>query len=61
MAFPPVDAFDIDANRLRYLTPNVFKSSLAFGKTTLESKRSEINRLMQPVLLQMYLDESWEY
>ena len=56
-----INAFRVGANRLRHLTPEVFKSSLAFGKTMLEPKRSEINRLMQPVLLQMYLDESWEY
>ena len=56
-----MSAFEIDSNRLRHLTPEVFKSSLTFGKTMLESERSEINRLMQPVLLQMYLDESWEY
>ena len=56
-----MNAFRIAASRLRYLTPEVFKSSLAFGKTMLEPKRLEINRLMHPVLLQMYLDESWEY
>ena len=55
-----MNAFRIAASRLRYLTPEVFKSSLAFGKTMLEPKRLEINRLMHPVLLQMYLDESWE-
>jgi spermidine synthase len=43
----------------RYLTPEVFRSALVFGKGELESRNQEVNTLMRPVLLSLYLNESW--
>ncbi len=43
----------------RYLTPAVFRSALVFGKGELESRNHEVNTLMRPVLLSLYLHESW--
>ena len=43
----------------RYLTPDVFKSSLVFGKARLESQHDEVNTLMRPILLDLYLHASW--
>ncbi|MBI9087375.1 MAG: polyamine aminopropyltransferase [Desulfobacterales bacterium] len=43
----------------RYLTPEVFRRSLVFGKTELESPHTDVNTLMFPVLLNYYLKESW--
>jgi len=43
----------------RYLTPQVFHSSLVFGKGELEAGSDEVNTLMHPVLLSLYLHESW--
>ena len=43
----------------RYLTPDVFKSSLVFGKARLESQYDEVNTLMRPILLDLYLHASW--
>jgi spermidine synthase len=43
----------------RYLSEEVFQSSLVFGKGALTAKNSGINTLMEPVLLRYYQDESW--
>ena len=43
----------------RYLTPEVFKRTLVFGKNALHSSNIDINTLMFPVLLNYYLKESW--
>ncbi len=43
----------------RYLTPDVFRSALVFGKGELEADTDEVNTLMRPVLLGLYLHESW--
>jgi len=43
----------------RYLTPDVFRSALVFGKGELDSESDEVNTLMRPVLLGLYLHESW--
>lgn len=43
----------------RYITPEVFRSSLVFGKKELVSKYNEVNTLMYPILLHYYLKESW--
>jgi spermidine synthase len=51
-----IEAFPDDT---RYLTPDVFRSSLVFGKGELESQSDEVNTLMRPVLLSLYLHESW--
>ena len=42
-----------------YLTPEVFRSALVFGKGSLASKYDDVNTLMNPVILHRYLDESW--
>lgn len=43
----------------KYLTPEVFRKAMVFGKGMLETEQVEINTLMNPVLLRYYLDESW--
>ncbi|MCP4688101.1 MAG: polyamine aminopropyltransferase [Desulfobacterales bacterium] len=43
----------------RYLTPEVFKRALVFGKGELSSSHDEVNTLMFPILLDYYLRESW--
>lgn len=44
----------------QYLTPDVFRSSLVFGKGMLESEDDSVNTLMHPVLMYQYIDESWK-
>jgi spermidine synthase len=48
--------FSVETN---FLTPDVFRASLVFGKGELESKDTSINTLMSPILLSIYDDESW--
>ena len=55
-----LDHFGIPQDRLRYLTPEAFRSALTFGKGMLDSHSTEVNRLMHPVLLRFYLSESWQ-
>ena len=43
----------------RFLTPDVFKRQLIFGKNELISQNTEINTLLNPVLLSLYNHESW--
>jgi len=43
----------------RFLTPDLFRSQLIFGKGQLETKRQEINTILYPVLLTIYNNESW--
>ncbi len=43
----------------RFLTPELFRSQLVFGKGLLETKREEINTILYPVLLTIYNHESW--
>ena len=43
----------------RFLTPDVFKRQLIFGKNELVSQNTEINTLLNPVLLSLYNHESW--
>jgi spermidine synthase len=43
----------------RFLTPAVFRGAMVFGKGMLEARHSEVNTLMHPVLLDLYLSESW--
>lgn len=43
-----------------YLTPDGFLHSLTFGKGWLEPKHNDISTLMQPIILQRYLDDSWK-
>ncbi|MCD4817076.1 MAG: polyamine aminopropyltransferase [Candidatus Cloacimonetes bacterium] len=42
-----------------YLTPELFKRSLVFGKKSLISKHDDISTLMYPVILERYIRESW--
>ncbi len=43
----------------QYLTADILKASLAFGKNELESNKECINTLMQPCLLDLYEHYSW--
>nr|WP_319490335.1 polyamine aminopropyltransferase [uncultured Desulfobacter sp.] len=43
----------------RFLTPEVFKGELVFGKGMEQSRHTEINTLLFPVLLSYYNHESW--
>jgi spermidine synthase len=43
----------------RFLTPDLFRSELVFGKGQLETDRKEINTILYPVLLTIYNHESW--
>lgn len=54
-----IDTLDT-GNGTRYLTPDVFRSAMVFGKGRLESKHREINTLMRPVLLDLYTREGWK-
>ncbi len=44
-----------------FITPEKFASQLIFGKTMLEARNTEVNTLLRPVLLNLYLNESWKY
>jgi spermidine synthase len=46
--------------KTKYLTPEVFRSALVFGKGSLVSKYNDINTLMFPTLLDKYTRESWK-
>jgi len=54
-----VDALDHIAVETRYLTPELVRAALAFGKGALESESGEVNTLMRPWLFDAYLRESW--
>jgi spermidine synthase len=43
----------------RFLTPELFKGELAFGRGVLETDRQEINTILYPVLLTIYNHDSW--
>ncbi len=43
----------------RFLTPEVFRRELVFGKGMNQSRHTEINTLLFPVLLSYYNHESW--
>ena len=43
----------------RFLTPDLFRSALVFGKEALSSTDTRINTLLHPVLLSLYNHESW--
>jgi len=45
--------------KTKYLTPEIFSSSFLFGKNELNSKYTNINTLMKPVLLDIYTKNSW--
>jgi spermidine synthase len=43
----------------RFITPEVFKSELVFGKDALTTTDSRINTILHPALLSIYNHESW--
>jgi spermidine synthase len=43
----------------RFITPEVFKSELVFGKDVLTTTDSRINTILHPALLSIYNHESW--
>ncbi len=51
--------FGIPDEFLRYLTPETFRAATTFGKGALDAESDEVNSLMHPVLLRLYLEESW--
>ena len=50
----------IAEEQLRYLTPERLAASMSFGKAGLTTGETDVNRLMQPVLMRYYLNESWQ-
>lgn len=46
--------------KTQYINDALFKGSLAFGNGALDSKRTDINSLMEPKLMQIYNTESWK-
>ena len=53
-----IDTLEFPADT-RFLTPDLFKSQLVFGKGLLETKRTDVNTILYPVLLTIYNHESW--
>ena len=51
-----VEAFSVET---RYLTPDVFRNSLVFGKGWLDSPNEDVSTLMRPLVLDYYLHQSW--
>ncbi len=45
----------------RFITPDVFRSELVFGKKALETDDTRINTILYPVILTIYNHESWIY
>ncbi len=43
----------------RFITPDVFRSELVFGKDSLKSANKQINTILYPALLSLYNHESW--
>ncbi len=44
-----------------FLTPEKFASQRIFGKNMLEASTKDVNTLLNPILLRLYLDSSWIY
>jgi len=53
-----IDKYEIKTG---FLTTDVLKSSMVFGKGDLTSKDKRVNSLMEPVLLNIYTKNSWLY
>ena len=51
-----IDSFQVDTS---YITPDVFRKALIFGKGELYTDNTDINTLMNPKLLQIYTKNSW--
>ncbi|MCK5348737.1 MAG: spermidine synthase, partial [Desulfobacula sp.] len=43
----------------RFITPEVFRSELVFGKDAFTTTNKQINTILYPVLLSIYNHESW--
>jgi len=54
-----LEGFGVSPQSLSYLSPERFRASTTFGKGALDSQGDEVNTLMHPVLLRLYLTESW--
>jgi spermidine synthase len=52
-----IESFDVET---AYLTPELTRSSLVFGKGRLHSDHAGVNTLMRPVLLDLYLRQGWQ-
>ncbi|MBU1054382.1 MAG: polyamine aminopropyltransferase [Proteobacteria bacterium] len=54
---------EMDLNNIdtKFLTADVFRASMVFGKDMMKIKKKEINTLMRPVLHMYYLKEDWQY
>jgi spermidine synthase len=53
-----IDRLEIKVDT-RFITPQVFKSELVFGKDELTTDNTVINTLLHPALLSIYNHESW--
>ena len=51
-----IGTFDIETT---YITPNVFRKALVFGKGELFTENTSINTLMNPTLFHIYTKNSW--
>ena len=51
-----IDKFAVET---QFITPEVLKASLAFGKGELSSDKDCVNSLMMPCLLDLYTHQSW--
>lgn len=47
--------------KTEFLTENIFKAELSFGKNLLKTDRNDINTIINPILLSIYTHESWLY
>lgn len=56
--FQRIASLDIDVPT-RFITPEVFKSELVFGKNALHTENRQVNTLLHPALLGIYAHESW--
>jgi spermidine synthase len=53
-----IDKFGVD--ELSYITPEIFKSNLHFGKNVLMTSNKDVNTLMNPVLINYYVTDGWK-
>jgi spermidine synthase len=54
-----IEALDSLPVETRYLTPEVLAGALAFGKDGLVAENTDVNTLLRPVLLGLYLEQGW--
>lgn len=62
-AHRPIPAHKIASLQMpetRYLTPEVFRKALVFGKGELETKETDTSTLMRPRVLDYYLGTGWQ-